>query len=234
MRMLIGEIVQERIAEGELLPREADLAERFDVSRGVARETIRGLEERGLVRVKHGRGASVTGPADWNSFDPEVLSALMTSPRGPQVLADYLECRRVLEVHAARLAAECADRQHVEELARAYARMEESANTARRNPAAEETYHEADIGFHRAVVNAAQNRVLGQMTEPLHRALTAVLRPLARPEYRFERGLPEHRHILETIEARDVDAAGEAMEEHLLTVERYVREYSRSDRWSHV
>jgi DNA-binding GntR family transcriptional regulator len=59
MRALLADIVSGALApEGEAL-READIVERFGVSRGVARECVRGLEERGLVSVKPGRGATV-------------------------------------------------------------------------------------------------------------------------------------------------------------------------------
>jgi DNA-binding FadR family transcriptional regulator len=78
------------------------------------------------------------------------------------------------------------------------------------------------------VVHAARNAALGQMTEPIHRALTTTIRALARPRQRFQRGLPEHERILEGIKARDPDAARDAMHDHLLTVERYLREYDAS------
>ena len=48
MQVLIADIVSGETATGEQLPREADLAERFGVSRGVVRESIRAMEERGL------------------------------------------------------------------------------------------------------------------------------------------------------------------------------------------
>ena len=52
---------------GSLLPRETDLAERFGISRGVVREVLRGLEERGVVTVRHGHGAIVNGQDRWTS-----------------------------------------------------------------------------------------------------------------------------------------------------------------------
>src|ERR671915_2498515 len=97
MRVLVADIVTGVVPAGNMLPREADLAREFGVSRGVAREAIRGLEERGLVTVKHGRGATVNTDGAWDVFSPEVLSALLESERSPEVLGQYLECRRVLE-----------------------------------------------------------------------------------------------------------------------------------------
>jgi GntR family transcriptional repressor for pyruvate dehydrogenase complex len=42
----------------------------------------------------------------------------------------------------------------------------------------------------------------------------------------MERGLPEHRRILTAIAERDPEAARAAMRDHLVTVERYLREFS--------
>jgi DNA-binding FadR family transcriptional regulator len=224
MRILIGEIASGRWPEGELLPRELDLAERFDVSRNVARECIRGLEERRMVSVRHGRGARVRPEHEWDRFDPDVLATLLGSPRAAGVIAEYLECRRILEVEAAGLAAERAGEAELDDLSRAFERMRLTAEGARDNPAGETLYREADVAFHRAVVRAARNPVLGRMTEPIHRALSETFATLARPQARFERGLPEHERILAAVRAGDPDAARDAMRAHLMTVERYLRE----------
>src|ERR687890_730295 len=100
MQVLISDIVSGRLAAGELLPRETDLADQFGVSRGVARECVRGLEERGLVSVRHGRGATVNGDTRWNAFDPDILGARLDAAERPKVLAEFLECRRILEIAA--------------------------------------------------------------------------------------------------------------------------------------
>lgn len=228
MRVLLGEIAAGRYAEGDLLPRESDVAEQFAVSRGVARECMRALEERGLVSIRHGHGAIVKPEDQWDRMDPDVLAALLRGRRGAEILGEYLEGRRIVEVEAAGLAAERATAGSVDELRRAFARMRVTAEEARVNPAAEPRYHEADVTFHRAVVRAAANPVLGLMTEPIHRALTATFGALARPHERFERGLPEHERILAAIAAGDPAGARDAMRAHLTTVEEYLREYAGS------
>ena len=228
MRFLIGDIVSGAFPGGSALPREADLASRFGVSRGVARESVRGLEERGLVTVKHGRGATVTPGDCWDVFDPDVLSALLECEQGAGILSEYLECRRILEIEAAGLAAERASEDDLASLSNAFARMSAGAERVRGNPAAEDPYHEADVAFHRPLISATGNRALGNMTGPVHRALAAARRPLARPEHRLERGLPEHRRILAAIASRDPAEARAAMRAHLDTVEVYLREYKES------
>ncbi len=226
MRVLLGDIVSGRVGVGGWLPREADLAGQFGVSRGVARECVRGLEERGIVAVKHGRGATVRPEERWNVLDPDVLGALLDSGRGAAILGEYLESRRILEIAAAGLAAERADQAHLTALSDAFDRMAAAAVRAIDSPAAEELYHEADIAFHRALIDAAGNRALGSMTEPIHRALITARRPLARPDARLDRSLPEHQRILAAVAQADPEAAREAMRAHLLTVEAYLREYA--------
>jgi len=223
LRVLVSDIVSGVIAPGERLPSEATLAERSGVSRGVARESIRGLEERRLVSVKHGRGATVRAAHEWDMFDPDVIAASLDSSRAKEVLGEYLECRRLLEISAAELAARRASRADLVVLSETLERMAAAA-AARDVPFAEDLYHRADVDFHRAVIAATGNRALGGMTEPIHRALIAARRPLARPDQRIERSLPEHRRILAAIAAGDPHEAGEAMRCHLLTVEHYLGE----------
>ena len=225
MRVLTAEIVYGERAPGDMLPRETDIAERFNVSRGVARESIRGLEERGLVSVRHGRGATVNPQSAWDEFDPHVLAALLEGPKAVEVLSEYIECRRILEVEAAGLAAQRAGPDGLDALRAAYGRMEESTQQAL-SASAEQLFHEADIAFHEALVTATGNTALGNLVERLHSALLTARYPLARPEYRVERALPEHQRILSAIESGDADEARAAMRDHLETVEGYLREHA--------
>jgi GntR family transcriptional repressor for pyruvate dehydrogenase complex len=224
MRLLIDDIVAGRRETGEMLPREVDLAAEFSVSRGVARETIRAMEERGLISVKHGKGATVSGPESWNVFDPDVLVALLDSERGSEVLGQYLECRRILEVEAAGLAAERVAKKQLKGVETAYAAMETAAATT--GPQSEQLFHEADVAFHQALIAATGNQALGVLADRIHSALVLARFPLARPEYREERALPEHLRILEALRDGDPVAARLAMSEHLDTIGTYLREHT--------
>jgi GntR family transcriptional repressor for pyruvate dehydrogenase complex len=210
MRSLITEIADGEVAPGEMLPREVDLAERFGISRGVVRETIRGLEERGLVTVKHGRGATVTPPKAWDVFDPDVLGALLTSSEGEQLAAEARECQRLLELEAAALAADRATNDDLEAISRALDAMAPVAKRATRNPVAATSFREAETEFHRAVVRAAGNRALARMSEPLHAEL-ALAAQAARGDRDAERRMAGYERILAAIAARDPEAAREAM-----------------------
>jgi GntR family transcriptional repressor for pyruvate dehydrogenase complex len=226
LHALVADIASGALPEGSRLPRELELARSFGVSRGVARECLRSLEERGLVTVKHGSGATVRPASAWDMLHPDVIAAVLRGEQGAQLLGDYLECRRLLEIEAAALAAERATRADLVALAEALERMTAAAVQTAGGPSAEDRFHDADVAFHRAVIHATGNHALGRMTEPVHRALAAARRPLARPEHRLERSLPEHRRILAAIADRDPAGARDAMRHHLLTVERYLSEYA--------
>jgi DNA-binding FadR family transcriptional regulator len=224
MVVLLGDVAGGAVQPGERLPTLTQLAAQFGVSTGVVRECQRALAERGVLSVRHGRRAIVNPEEHWDVLDHDVLTALVRSNHGAQVLGEYLEARRVLEVEAAALAAERATPDAVDGLAAAYRAMEAAAGRASDNRAAEPLYHQADVEFHKAIVRAAGNRPLARMAEPIHAALSATFAELARPQLRFERGLPEHERILVAIEAGDGHRARLAMREHLLTVEGYLRE----------
>jgi len=227
MKQLTNDIVSGRLAPGDMLQREVDLADEMGISRGVARETIRALEERGLVSVRHGRGATVRSSEHWNIFDPDVLVAVLATSGGQRTLTDYLDCRRILEVAAAGLAAERATSAQVAAIETAFHGMEDAAGLPS-SDASERRFHEADLGFHQAVMAATGNQALGVLTERIHSALLIARYPLARPDYRQTRGLPEHRHILDAIAARDPIAARAAMSAHLDTVASYLSEATRA------
>lgn len=221
MDALTQEIVGGQLLPGEMLPREADLAQRFGVSRGVAREGIRAMEERGLISVRHGRGATVNELSAWNTLDPDVLGPLLAGPYRVDVLEDYMEARRILEVEAAGLAAERAREEDLAAMRRALAAMEQAA-TGSATRATEERFHEADIAFHQALIGGTRNRALCSLTESIHAAVLTTRFWLARPEYRLERAMPEHRAILAAVVAGDPAAARAAMSAHLATVESYI------------
>jgi DNA-binding FadR family transcriptional regulator len=230
MRTLLSDIASGELVPGGAALRETDIAGRFGVSRGVARECVRGLEERGLVSVKPGLGATVTPPDRWAVFDPEVLSALLGARRGSDILGAYAECRRILEVAAVGLAAERAGEQDLAALSDALERMMTGARRASANPAAEDFFHDAQLAFHESVMAATHNAALAAMLAPLWQAVAAARRVVGGRGViggrggDLDRSIAEHRRILTAVACRDVDQARAAMDDHLASVERELSE----------
>jgi len=222
MRELLAEMAVGELSPGDDLAHETDLVERFGVSRGVVREFIRALEERGMIAVKHGRGATVLPTDQWDVLDPEVLGAMLVASRADELVGEALECQRLLEVQAAGLAAERARPDDLDALTEALGRMAAEAPKAARTPRADQRYHEANLDFHRALVRASGNRALARMSAPLHRALMTVAGERSRTTD-VKRQRAEHRKIVSAIAEGDADAARVAMTKHLAAEARSLR-----------
>jgi DNA-binding FadR family transcriptional regulator len=212
---LIATIVSGDISPGARLPPEDALAKRFGVSRGVLREVLQALENRGLIVISQGRGTTVTDPREWHSLDPDVLTALLNAPERTEVLSQASECRRVLETGAAGLAAQRRTVDQLQMIGDTLARMIEHADNHSADPGYENHYDEADFAFHTGVLTASGNPILCRITEPIRRVLSLADAPERRPADRVEQELLDHKRILSAIARGDAEQARLAMDDHL-------------------
>jgi DNA-binding FadR family transcriptional regulator len=100
-----------RILDGEFqpggdLPPEAALAQEFAVSRTILREALKALEEKRVLRIRHGRGTTVRPKPDWNILDPLVLSVLLEYGGSTTLATELDEVRAALHQLMADLAAQ--------------------------------------------------------------------------------------------------------------------------------
>jgi GntR family transcriptional repressor for pyruvate dehydrogenase complex len=228
---LIEEITSGEIEAGAQLPREEDLADRFDVSRGVTREAVRALEERGLVTVRHGLGAIVNPRMDWALLDPDVLAALLASPHAGPVLDESIECCTIVESAAAALAAGRACDDDRGRLSEALGALAETAGRDPGDRHAADAYREAELVFHRSLLRASGNAALVQVAEPIQRALGTVRASRPLDSERVKRELEERARIVRAVQHGDREEAREAMRVHLEGLAEEMREYvgSRTD-----
>ncbi len=90
---LVSAIVTGELQPGDVLPPEGDLSDNFGVSRTVIRESVKRVEEKGLVTVAQGRGTQASiRSTSWNMLDPVVLSALVDNDASLGIL-DELDDR---------------------------------------------------------------------------------------------------------------------------------------------
>jgi DNA-binding FadR family transcriptional regulator len=135
------------------------VAEEFGVSRSVVREAFRVLQSLGLVEPRQRVGTQVLGPSEWELLSPAVIRWRGASPAYFTQQRELLELRLGLEPVAAMLAAETAGA----DAARARAGLVLDAalamlDAARRGDDRE--YLEADVRFHRALLESSGNAVL--------------------------------------------------------------------------
>ncbi|WP_316013905.1 FCD domain-containing protein [Roseobacter sp. HKCCA0434] len=208
---------------GERLPAERDLANRLGASRPSLREALADLEHRGLVTTRPGAGAYVADVLG-NAFAPPLIALFSTHE---EAFFDYLAFRRDLEGLAARRAASHATPTDLDVIARIFARME--AAHARSDPQAEA---DLDVQFHMAIVEAAHNVVMLHMMRSMFEMLKRGV--FYNRGLLFDNGdirdtlLSHHRAILESIEARDPDAAQAALDDHLGFIEQAMRAHLKT------
>ena len=198
-----------KLASGDRIPSEPDLAAQLHVSRTVLREAISGLQSMGILEVRRGLGTFV-GSCEGLSVSAKLLqSALTISPRD---LRATLEFRRGIEQQAARRATEKATPEDLQELSKLCDDMDrydsDSVESMR-----------ADFSFHQKIVDMTGNELMKSVMALLYESiLTANLR-MSLAEQSRKRGAV-HRLILEAIRSRNPDAAELAMREHMDQIER--------------
>jgi len=207
---LVELIVTGQIAEGQLLPPEGPLSEHFGVSRTIIRESVKRLEEKGLVVVAQGRGTQVARSGSWNMLDPVVLSALIDNDESLGALDELTVVRGTLE---AAMAGAVAARRTAEELTR----LEHALQAMRDARHDSDSFRQADVAFHFTVMELSRNRLAENITKRLYR------RALESSRYHgmgyagaYVSTLDEHAVVVEAIARQDVGAAEHAMRAHIV------------------
>ncbi|MBO1330121.1 FadR/GntR family transcriptional regulator [Streptomyces sp. VRA16 Mangrove soil] len=187
---------------GEPLPVEDRLASQLGVSRGALREAVKALAAKGMLATRPRTGTRVLPADEWNHLDRDVLAWLQEcDPR--QLLRETGELRRIVEPEAARIAAEHCRPDQLTLLRDALTRMEDAE--ARGDRAA---YVEADTVFHRTLLAAGGNRLLGSLGRAIDVALRHHFAISTQTPGAATSSLPGHRAIVDAVAAgRGADAA---------------------------
>ncbi|MBK9121558.1 MAG: FadR family transcriptional regulator [Chloroflexi bacterium] len=87
----LGEkIVLGHYLPGNVLPRENDLADHYDVSRTVIREAVKGLAARGLLSSRRNVGATVNPRSEWQWIDGDVIAWALSNKQNRADVLLYL------------------------------------------------------------------------------------------------------------------------------------------------
>jgi len=202
---IIRHILDGRFGFGEKLPAERDLATYLDVGRPTVREALRTLAVIGMVEVRPGEGAFVVSHHD--DFVARAFSwAVLLDPR---TTAEVVETRTAIETELAGLAALRASDETSAQIGELVARMEGVAGDRA-------AFAAADVDFHLAIADAAQNVALSRLLGATQSLLRQWIgRALTIPST-FDVALAQHRAIAEAISAGDEEAARTAMRQHVV------------------
>lgn len=209
--------IRGEIAERTMLPPEAELMERFGVSRPTLREAFRVLESESLIKVHRGArgGAEVTRPKR------ETLAryaGLILEYEGV-TLKDVFEARVILETP---MVVQLAKDRDPAVIAALEAIVENEADIG---PGADAIDQLTD--FHAAITQLSGNSTLQIVSSMLHHIIKKANRSLqpttGRPaEKAMRTTVKAHRMVLDLIKAGEADKAGELWSRHLRKGEEYV------------
>lgn len=203
VRKLGAMVLGGRYAPGEALPREGDLADALKVSRTSLREAVKVLSAKGLIEVRPRTGIRVRPRAAWNLLDPAVLAWHPDLTGDGELMRSLIEARRVIEPAAAGMAASRATAADLAAIEAACLSLEAAY------PDDAEAGIEADVAFHRAVIDASANIVLARLIGAVEAALHAVFAATSR--MMEADGIAAHRVVLEHVRLRDAAGAAAAM-----------------------
>jgi DNA-binding GntR family transcriptional regulator len=175
------------LASGERL-READIAERLNVSRTPVREALKRLEAEGLVRFAPPRGYVVVQLT-------------------PAQVMELYAMRKVLVGAAARFAAEQASPIEIQSMQQVIAKLERAKTP--------DDVAMLNRRLHETIVAAAHNQYLHKMANVLNDALGLLGTTTYSMAGRIKSGLKENKEIVACIADHDADGAERAAHEHI-------------------
>jgi DNA-binding FadR family transcriptional regulator len=207
-------ILNRELEIGGALPAERELAAQLGVSRNILREAISMLAQKGLLEVRSGSGTYVARPSV--EFLRDTFDFFIRFNKS--AMFDLVAARRCLEVEIAGLAAERATAQDCQHIAACLERMEQAVSDP-------EVYIEADVCFHEALAKAANNEILQLLLSSIRGALRENIRVLIEHHpTALDEAMRYHRRIAQTIQEQQPEAARLAMQEHIRSVGRGLRE----------
>jgi len=207
-------ITDGRLAPGEKLPAEREMAQRLRASRVSVREAYRSLAEAGLVSIR--RGAE--GGAFIADFDPAPVSRSLTFllRLGRTSHEELTEARALLEPSVARLAARRAGREDL-------ARLEELLRMEQAAPRGSGEARCIHLDFHRRVAECARNLPLSILIRATNDLAYEIAQDIVISSDLHAHIVSDHARIFEAIRGHDEEAAAAAMLEHVRDVQARLR-----------
>src|SRR6056297_2262907 len=148
-------IIDGRLIVDERLPSEAELSERFEVSRSTVREALKRLAAQSLIRTQRGAtgGAFVNKLSFEDAYPQQITTSTLLLSMNNVSFDVACEARYALERACAALAAA---RRSVDHLATMRAEIFRQTQPG----LSDEAFCASDVAFHRALVDGAGNPVL--------------------------------------------------------------------------
>ena len=192
-------IQHEQLPDGQLFMTEAEVAQRFDVSRTVAREAVGRLRAIGLLEGRQRKGLIVRHPNPVELFS----ASLPSMARSDDDLAELSRLRYVLEVGAIELAVRNASAQQIVQLTE----LAEQFRAATNDESWLEIEKELDISFHSLLLEMTGSKMVAGMQRVLVDFFRTIVIPSPPDAETSARIAWEHQELASAISDRDVERA---------------------------
>ena len=203
-------IVDGHFKIGERLPTEDELAQRYGVSRPSVREALKRLAAQNLVRAKRGPtgGNFVVKPSYAELAESLSGAATLLVGMGALDIEEIIEARRALQGSCFKLAVSSASAQHIDKIEAALARQQDPEIS-------DEAFCQADVAFHRALVDATDNGMLRFVMYTVIEALIPVTNMVVTVVRERSDIISLHRLMLDHLRRGDAEALAASMDELL-------------------
>lgn len=202
---IVDYILQNKLKPGEKLPPESELARQLHVSRSSVRESIKSLEVVGVLRTERGNGVFIQE----FSFDPLLEILPYSFLFDLRQLSDLWKIRQILEIALIDDAIALMTEDRLNELKEIVKAMQ--IQSALGNP-----FPEEDRKFHQVLFEHLNNQVLLKLLDTFWLAFRKATELAQHITWDSDpvRTYEKHQRIVDAIEARDADAAREALKYH--------------------
>ena len=214
-------LIRNRLAPEDKLPSERELCALFGVGSRTIREALKALETKGLIRIRHGKGAFVQ-ELGFGSFMKGLANSLrfVTSDEKGMLL-ELMYVRRIIESGVVKRVAQEGGipgdlrirmKENLEAQQRAFDSQDLNA------------YPALDAQFHEILIAFTGNDILMTIYSNLSYLLRSGMIKTGFVPGSFRRGLSEHQELFEALQAHDPERSVAVLENHIDSSTRLLTE----------
>lgn len=204
----IAEDIENKVRTGELsvydkLPSERFMSEDFGVSRNVVRESLKMLNEKGIVEIRKGQGCFIKKPTTEDASE-RVQEAIYYNNYS---LDEILDVRSAIELSSVEQIIKLCTKENIDNLKSYYKLMGESFENL-------SNYAKNDILFHLELVDCSKNKLAKMLVNAINNVTNDKLFKIHRTKSSLTLSQRQHKAMLKAIEKSDLEMLKTALSEH--------------------
>lgn len=207
---LTGAIINGELNPGDKIPTELELAEAFQVGRNSVREAVKVLEAFGVLHIKRSGGTFVSSEFKKRMLDPMLYGLLLQKDSGTEIH----DLRQVFDTGVLYVAVNKASGASLKAIRERLSALHKASADI---PFSPEKLLSADVAFHGAVVDSAENALLSSIAGYVDRitipSRIETMRGIVTAG-KLDAFLELHDRMLDVLEKRDESRIAETVKEH--------------------